>query len=356
MRFGLFTIFDTREDGSESQSFADHFNLIQEADGLGLDEVWLAEFHFRPGHSVLSAPIAVASAVAARTSRIRVGLAVQVLPLGNPLRVAEEAATVDHISKGRFDFGVGRSSFLEAYQGYNLDFAESRGRFSEALEIIQMAWGDEPFSYEGEYYTFHDVNVVPKPYQKPHPPIRVALESVDSFGLMGSIGFPIFIRRQLAISQLQDLLKEYDKARQEAGYSGPRDVILQIPAYVAETTERVHADSAASIRRRQRNVLDQLRRAIDQETIDRVKKTYDVSYDELIGRFAFGTPEEVVERLQQLQEELGLSGVALDMNPGGRIPHDRVLNSIRLLTEKVMPKECGDTFAGILGPAVRAAR
>jgi alkanesulfonate monooxygenase SsuD/methylene tetrahydromethanopterin reductase-like flavin-dependent oxidoreductase (luciferase family) len=91
----------------------------------------------------------VASAVATRTSRIRIGLSVQVLPLANPIRIAEEAAIVDHISKGRLDFGVGRSSFIDAYQGLNINYEESRSRFSESLEIIIKAWGMIPFPTKG---------------------------------------------------------------------------------------------------------------------------------------------------------------------------------------------------------------
>ena len=100
-----------------------------------MDWVWLAEHHFRPQRSVLASPLIISSALAARTSRIRIGLAVQVLPLTNPLRVAEEAAVVDHISKGRFDFGIGRSGFTRYYEAYNIPYAESRGRFLEALDV-----------------------------------------------------------------------------------------------------------------------------------------------------------------------------------------------------------------------------
>jgi alkanesulfonate monooxygenase SsuD/methylene tetrahydromethanopterin reductase-like flavin-dependent oxidoreductase (luciferase family) len=138
----------------------------------------------------ITAPSVYLGAVAQRTSRIRFGTMIYQLPFYNPIRIAEEAAIVDHISEDRLVFGVGRSSFLESYQGYNIDYGESRGRFAESLEIILKAWGDEPLSYEGEFYQFHDVNLVPKPYQKPHPPVRVAVESVDTFALTGSLGFP----------------------------------------------------------------------------------------------------------------------------------------------------------------------
>src|SRR5216683_657809 len=213
MDFGLFTMFSTREGASQFHTFQEWFTLAQVAEDLGLDTLWLGESHFRPQRAVLASPLVAASAVAARTKRIRIGLAVQVLPLANPLRVAEEAAIVDHISEGRLIVGVGRSSFLESYQGYNVDYAESRDRFAESLEIILKAWGDAPFSHTGRFYRFHGVNLVPKPYQKPHPPVRVAVESVESFALMGRWGFPIFIRHQMPVPQLQDLLEQYHQAR-----------------------------------------------------------------------------------------------------------------------------------------------
>lgn len=211
MNFGVFTMFNIREGASQAQTFTEWLKVVQEAERLGIDVFWLGESHFRPDRAVVSSPLTVASAVAARTSRMRIGIAVQVLPLANPISIAEAAATVDHISEGRLDFGVGRSSFLDAYMGYNVDYEESRARFSESLEIILKAWGEKPFSHEGEFYSFKDVDLVPKPLQKPHPPIRIAVESMDTFRLVGKLGFPIFIRYQMSIPKLQDLLTRVQK-------------------------------------------------------------------------------------------------------------------------------------------------
>jgi alkanesulfonate monooxygenase SsuD/methylene tetrahydromethanopterin reductase-like flavin-dependent oxidoreductase (luciferase family) len=338
MDFGLFTMFSTREGRTQSEVFQEWLDLVQVAEDTGLDTLWLGESHFRPNRAVLASPLIGASAVAARTTRLRVGLAVQVLPLAHPLRIAEEAAIVDHISAGRLIFGVGRSSFLESYQGYNVDYAESRALFFEALEVIQRAWAETPLSYQGQYFQFHDVDVVPKPYQKPHPPIRVAVESRDTFPLVGRLGFPIFIRHQMDIPELQELLKQYQDERHAAGFAGPNDVILQIAAYVAETTEKAHTEPEASTMRQRRLVRESLGRTGDQEAFERLRRLSDVSYDEVLHRVVYGTPEAVVERLQAYQETFGLTGVSLDMNPGGQIPYDRVVHSIRLLTEQVIPK------------------
>src|SRR5581483_10619834 len=108
------------------------------------------------------------------THRVKIGIAVQVLPLSHPLHLAEDVATVDHLAGGRLDFGVGRSSLPEHYQGFDIPYAESRDRFFETLDVLVKAWTQERFSHEGRFYRFRDVCVVPKPYQKPHPPLRIA--------------------------------------------------------------------------------------------------------------------------------------------------------------------------------------
>lgn len=337
MDFGIFTMFSTREGCTQFQAFNEWFDLAQVAEDTGIDTFWLGESHFRPNRAVLSSPLIGASAVAARTKRIKVGLAVQVLPLANPLRVAEEAAIVDHISQGRLVFGVGRSSFIESYQGYNVDYGESRPIFSESLEVILKAWGDAPFSHEGDYYSFHDVDVVPKPYQKPHPPIRVAVESRDTFALVGSLGYPVFIRHQMDIPELQLLLQQYQDKRHEAGSPGPNDVILQLSVYLADTAEKARSEPEASTMRGRRMILESLGDAADQEAYERIKRISEAPYDEVLTRVVYGTPEAVVERIHEYKEQLGITGVSLDVNSGGQIPYDRVVNSIRLLTEKVIP-------------------
>ena len=219
-----------------------------------------------------------------------------------------------------------------------MDYEESRALFFESLEVIQRAWGEAPFSYEGKYYTFHDVDVVPKPYQRPHPPIRVAVESRDTFPLIGRLGFPIFIRHQMDIPELQGLLKQYQEERHAAGFPGPNDVILQIGAYVAETPEKARTEPEASTMRQRRMVRESLGRTGDQEAFERLRRLADVRYDDVLQRVAYGTPEAVVERLLEYQEALGITGVSLDVNPGGQIPYARVVHSIRLLTEQVIPK------------------
>src|SRR5207249_4307056 len=168
MDFGINVDFAVRQGCTHDEAFRESMAVVDLAEETGLDTVWLGEGHFRPGRSVLSAPIVVASAIASRTKRLRVGMAVQVLPLIHPLRIAEEAATVDQISQGRFEFGIGRSGNVRAYDIMGIDYAESKERFQEALDIILGAWSGEPFSYDGKYNHITNATLTPVPYQKPH--------------------------------------------------------------------------------------------------------------------------------------------------------------------------------------------
>src|SRR5262249_55426780 len=135
MDFGIFMEFETRRGSSQSAAYQDGFHVGDAAGAWGLDGAWPGEMHFTPSRSVLSAPIVVAGAIATRTKRLRVGMAVQVLPLNNPLRIAEEAATVDHISEGRFDFRIRRSGLPRVYDLYRVPYAQGHEPVRGAVEV-----------------------------------------------------------------------------------------------------------------------------------------------------------------------------------------------------------------------------
>src|SRR6202521_4375540 len=160
--FGMFHEFQRTAGMTDEDAFRVSFEQVDAAERWGLDAMWLAEIHVAPERSVCSAPLTLASAIAARTKRMKIGTAVQVLPLCHPLQLAEEVATVGHISRGRLIFGAGPSGFPRVYQAYGVSYAESRDRFTEVLEILKRAWTQERFSFDGKYYHFHDVYLVPK--------------------------------------------------------------------------------------------------------------------------------------------------------------------------------------------------
>ena len=347
MQFGSFMEFHRREGGSQAEAFREAFAHIALAEDLGLDAVWLAESHFNPARSVLSSPHAIASAIAARTRRLRVGTAVSVLPLGNPLRTAEEAATIDHISEGRFDFGVGRSGLPGSYEGYNIPYSESRERFYEYLEIILKAWREERFSYEGNFYTYNDVCLVPKPYQNPHPPIRIAATTSETFPVLGEMGFPVFVGvRQQSLGAVGEQVESYRTAWAKAGHEGDIDVSLRVPLYVGDTEEDALVTPQESFMRQFRRLGGQLTASVTrpgahavQERAERGAQLAVLEWErDVIGqKAAVGTPRMVIEQLRVMKETLSLTGVVAEFNAGELIPEEKISSSLRLFCEEVIP-------------------
>src|SRR5438552_4906337 len=181
MRFGLFYQASEADGQTHIERYAEMLDLIALGATLGVDVAWLAELHFGGAFSLLSNPLMVAPVIAERVKRIRIGTAVTLLPLHHPLSCAEQAATADLLSGGRLEFGVGRGSIPSQFHGFRVPLEENRARFDEALDIIRLAWTQERFSYRGKFYQVDNIAVVPKPLQRPHPPIRVGVHTPESF-------------------------------------------------------------------------------------------------------------------------------------------------------------------------------
>ena len=346
MEFGTFYEFPVRPGSDEADAFSEGFELIDDAERMGLDAFWLSESHCQPGVSVLAAPMTIASAIAGRTKRMRIGLAVQVLPLGNPLRIAEDGATVDQISRGRLIFGVGRSGSERAYKAYGIPYDESRDRFTESLEIIRKAWTEPTLTYDGQWHHFNNVSVTPKPFQKPYPEIRIAASSPRSFQRFGEEGFQIFLGlRQGGISQLVPHVQNYRKAWRAAGHPGNGGVYVRMPVYVAATDDRALADTEWSIteyfRKRgtlSSRVLASVGRGMNSELSERPDGGTPITWDELVEeRVIVGSVQTVTARLRELQDVLGIDGILAEINSGGQIPAAGVKESLRLLCEEIMP-------------------
>ncbi len=343
MHFGIFMEFGLRDGGSEAAAFREGLDLADAAEAWGLDSAWLSEFHFSPERSVLSSPIVVAGALAARTRRMRIGMAVYVLPLNNPLRIAEEAATVDQISGGRFDFGIGRSGFVRSYNSYNIDYGESQGRFDEALQILREAWSGKTFSFDGQFYKVTDAQVVPQPVQQPYPPMRMAATSAGTFKTVAEQGLPLFVGlRGDGLGTLVENIKVYRETWRRSGHDGKGSVFLRVPVYAADTETAAFEEPRDNIihyfERQARLIAASSPKGGNAERRNTAAELSALSYDDILqDRVAFGTAARLIDRVNEWRDKLGIDGITAETNAGGLLSEAQVKNSLRIITRDVMP-------------------
>jgi alkanesulfonate monooxygenase SsuD/methylene tetrahydromethanopterin reductase-like flavin-dependent oxidoreductase (luciferase family) len=345
MHFGIF--LEERHPGDTDQAaLRETLDLAQAAETWGLDGVWLGEINFNPIRSASSSPLSIASFIAARTRRVRIGMAVQVIPLGHPLRIAQDVATVDQLSEGRFDFGVGRSGSPRAYDILGIPYGESQDRFEEALEVILKAWKGERFSHHGRHFKFDNALVGPRPYQLPHPPLRMAANSKETFPVVARLGLPLFVGlRDHDLPELRLHVAAYRAAWRDAGHPGEGDVCLRIPVYAAPTDKEAYEGPRENLTYFFQRHAELLRSGMgrgDTGPADRRQTKFDqvstLTYDEILEtRAVAGTAAGLVERLGGIGRDLALSGIVVELNPGGLLPMDKMLRTLRILTHEVIP-------------------
>src|SRR6266850_2893366 len=347
MKFGFFFQLPCAPWQSDQDRYSDTLAQIKHDDHLGFDTAWLTELHFFPEFSVMSSPLIVAAAATQHTQRIRLGMAVSLLPLNNPIRSAEDGATVDILSHGRWVFGVGRGTNPWHDRGFNIPMEESRDRFTEALEIVTQAWTNDRVRYEDKYYRIKDVAVHPKPMQKPHPPIRIATNSSDTFPLAGRLGYPMFSSLVVVpLTRFRQDIAVYWQTFEEAGHTRTgEEVALLFPLYVAETEAEAQTVPRQSIM----HYFDALSRRmvagdadLDAATRERNKemqaRVQRLTFEEARENVAIiGTLAHCIERIRWLRREFYLSELICWFNPGGLMPHQTVLASMSRFAAHIMP-------------------
>jgi alkanesulfonate monooxygenase SsuD/methylene tetrahydromethanopterin reductase-like flavin-dependent oxidoreductase (luciferase family) len=354
MKFGLHFQLPCSPDQSPVQRYRDTLDQAAHAETLGFDSVWPVEQHFNPDLSIMPAPLLMLAALAERTRTLRLGIAIILLPLSHPLRVAEEIATLDVISNGRVEFGIGRGAVPNHFRAFGVPIAENRDRFVEGLEVIRQAWTSDRVSFHGRFFDIEGVAVVPKPVQQPHPPIGVAVNSEETLAMTGRMGLPIYVASQVnPFHRIKRFLPIYHDARQAAGHpaAAANDITILTPLYVGESAAQVRREVEPSIRHFLSTVTSLYgasgtappglaRPRSDaaanlKETLERLAR---MTYEQVCERMAvFDTPEACVERLQGFRKDFGMGRVICWFNPGGQVPHAQVMRSMEMFAVKVMP-------------------
>lgn len=312
MKFGVQNLFPAEGDDDHGV-LLETLEEIKLADELGFDSAWLAEHHFSR-YGVLGNPLLLGAAIAETTKQIRIGTAVVVVPFHNPLRLAEDAATLDTLSGGRLDLGVGRGYQPGEFKGFGIDAESSKQRYAEIVDILKLAWTEESFSYDGEYYSVPELRISSRPVQPGGPPILHAVVSPSSFPERGLAGDRIITSPTFApLGIMKRNFAAYRDALVEGGHD-PAD--YEIPfmqqTWVGDPKQLPKvAEAALAYYQTVGKVVPGSEEAIaaEAEYYEKVRKNIQLLTLEqtLTHGGNFGSVDQVVDTLGQLATELGVT-------------------------------------------------
>ena len=346
MKFALFLLGSWTEPEASAQSriFGEMLEQAEYAEELGFDSIWIAEHH-SSRYGICPSLMPLLSHISARTKKIRIGAGVSVLPLREPISLAEESAMLDVLSKGRLDFGVGRGSADYEYGNFNIGFETRDARTQEALDVILGLWTQDDFSYQGEFYQVNELTIAPKPVQQPHPPVYMAVSRTPaSVDVAVERDLPILTSFSTPEADNLGLFSLYAERCAAAGKDLP---VEAMPYFRFVHLEEDEASAREYPRQSMTWVRDLggYRRTItqgDEINVDldhwrRVRTVEPASYESELESAYFGTPEQCVQRITRLRDEHGIGYFGASMS-FGHMEHSKVMRSMELFAREVMPK------------------
>jgi alkanesulfonate monooxygenase SsuD/methylene tetrahydromethanopterin reductase-like flavin-dependent oxidoreductase (luciferase family) len=343
MRFGTFSYNQRRPWASEKQAFDELLEQIELTEKLNFNEAWFAEHH-HSDYGMLASPNLMIAALARRTERLRFGNLVSVLPLYDPMRLAEECAMLDILTDGRLNIGLGRGVPKDDMK-HRLDRETAQARFEEGIEILLRAWTGETFSYTGKAWGYEEISCRPQPLQKPHPPIYYGATSPESPAMVARRGWNLALSRQ----PLANCAKAIEKYRAELAnlghVNGNGDAIMVRDIYVADSDEQAWREAVPEIMRFWQLATDNYWRGETVSEADLTRFTERYAYypggltikrlDEW-GTSLIGSPESIVKKARAMIETAKPDSL-VGMFQFGGLKHEQVMHSLELFGTKVMP-------------------
>jgi len=345
MRFGLYAEMQAPRDKPHAELYRELLWQMEHADQAGFDVYSVIDHHFFQEFSISANPLALICAAAQRTRRLRFRVALHTLPLSNPMRLAGEIAAADILTAGRLETGLGRGHAW-LFERSGVELAESRDRFDEAVEILLRAWTEDSFSYQGRYYRFKDLTVVPKPLQRPHPPLFAGGTSLATYEMAGRRGWGMFLPPLLPFKAMQPSIDAYIAAARQAGQE-PNIVYIR-PVYLGDDPHTIEREARLYLQSFLACNASPVKGLPPREEL--IAKGYGfyasgalesltkLTYQDILEQeIAFvGTPEQVVRQIGRLREQAPVNELAIVSNFGG-IEHWKVLKTQELFARHVMP-------------------
>ena len=361
MKFGLFYQIQVPKpwtEESEARRIWEALDQIVYAEEVGYDSVWFSEHHFRPEWSHNSAPDLTLAAVSQRTSRIRMGVGVVLAPIHHPLHTASRMATLDILSRGRVDVGIGRTGYPYQLTPYGSELKDTRGMWEEYAQVLPKIWTQDVVSHEGQYYQIPPREVLPKPLQKPHPPLWSACSSEETTRLTGAMGLGALVGSEGGPEKVAGVLELYNKTVKASRHEGihvNHQNALMTAGYCHESSKVVEergTELVAWYLEQQRKRAQLVWRGVDPATVPPDYQGYyerdqrlasgphpgDPTPEDVVRqgtKFCVGTPDDCI-RFYETYEAMGVEQVFL-LCAIGPAANEEVMNTIRLFGKYVIP-------------------
>jgi alkanesulfonate monooxygenase SsuD/methylene tetrahydromethanopterin reductase-like flavin-dependent oxidoreductase (luciferase family) len=349
VKYSLFTEIQCPEGSSPAARLEEFMDQAELADRLGFRGYWVAEIHCQQKFSLISAPYVVLGALAQRTRRLRLGVAVNTLPIHHPVNLAEQAAMLDLISGGRMDFAAGGGHpHSRAYECFGADHKSTHDIMAEGIDIIRKAWTEEKLVYDGKFFHIPEVVVNPKPLQQPPPPFYMATSSLDGVEVAARLGVNLFLPiHTRSPEQVAEYANAYWNGLASNNHQRQgKELGLLVPMHLARTTAQARGRAESGIMSYFKTILDLRldytdwlnRRGVELPSRLRTAAGAIVSYDTVCERHAVvGDSVLAVETLRQLGEKTAAGHILVWMNIGN-MPHALVKESMEQFAAEVMPK------------------
>jgi alkanesulfonate monooxygenase SsuD/methylene tetrahydromethanopterin reductase-like flavin-dependent oxidoreductase (luciferase family) len=350
VKFSLFTEIQCPDGSSPEARLNEFLEQAELADRLGFHGFWIAEIHCQPRFSVLSAPYVVLGAVAQKTRNLRLGVAVNTLPVHHPVQLAEQAAMLDLLSHGRMDFAAGGGHpHSRVYECFDVDHRQTHEVMEESLAIIRRAWSEDRLTFHGKFFQIPEVVVNPKPVQRPLPPFYMASSSLDGVEVSARLGInlllPIHTRTP---EQVEEFADAYWTGLEKHGHDkNEKELGLLVPMHLAKTTADAKARAEEGIMSYFKIIADMRSGYIDWltrrgvELPARLGKSgagLPVTYETVCSQHAVvGDSHHATTALRDLAKKTGAAHFLVWMNIGS-VPHALVVESMRQFAAEVMGK------------------
>ena len=328
MQFGMFGSAQAKRGGPNDDSGAGFREFVErnvEAESLGYHSTFLVEHHFT-GFGQVSATLNLLAWIGARTTSLRLGTAVIVLPWHNPVLLAEQIATLDLLSNGRVDAGIGKGYRMKEFEGFSISMDEADARFEECLEVMMKAWtSDTPWSHQGTYWQYNEVVVEPPSTQKPHPQIWMGAGSPRSVKQVAQLGFNMLLGQFDSFEMIAEEVALFKSEVESLGrVFDPMSVAVARSVNLVDSTAEYDQalESRMAARRRTQNLA--------------LRPDFQDTRDSAEAGTIYGSPDQVSEKIQALHD-IGIEYVLLNAPAG--------ISTLRRFAEDVMPGFPGDNQA-----------